>query len=75
MFATTEYYGDMQELNKFYNDNYDKLVVVDEYGKEHDFKRLMLSCIMRDKNNELKYNEFYARIDNYGNWWVDREFW
>jgi hypothetical protein len=45
LFAKTKYYDDFKQLRRFYEDNKEDLVIVDEYGAKYDWKDFMLSFV------------------------------
>lgn len=74
LFEKTEYYSNVNELIKFYKQNKDKLIIIDEYLQELSLEELALLMFVKDGKPHECEGYFKTYFDDEGYQFATGEF-
>jgi hypothetical protein len=79
LFQITEYYGSLDELKEFYEQNKGKYAVINEYHEPVEFYELIEECAQRNNDDAMRTHlsvssTYYYRTCASGYEWSEGEF-
>lgn len=71
LFQVTKFYSNVKELKDFYNNNKDRINIIDEYGEEQDIDELFKIVDIKNRDSKTHLD---AYKDQQGYEWVSSNF-